>query len=231
MADLPLYIHLVFVSCVATVFGFLYYAVRQARGRYRAFLAFLGMGTWLLLTGWLSIRGFFKVTTSEPPRLLVFVAFVLLVILAIMAFKRTREAIQEMPMATLTYIHLVRIPIEVILWWLFLHGWMPKELTFEGANYDILSGITAVYAALFLVGRKVRPVGAIIWNLLTLGLLFNVVIRAIWTTPYFADPLLPIDINRAVLFFPYTWLPLAVVPAILFCHLAALNKLFSGNTT
>jgi len=32
--------------------------------------------------------------------------------------------------------------------------------------------------------------------------------------------------NIAVLYFPFSWLPTYVVPVVLFCHLAALRKLY-----
>jgi len=59
-----------------------------------------------------------------------------------------------MSLTTLTYVHIVRIPVEIVLWWSFLKGRIPVAITFEGMNFDILSGISAPFTALFLLEKK-----------------------------------------------------------------------------
>ena len=99
-------------------------------------------------------------------------------------------------------------------------------MTFEGRNFDILAGITApiiVWMA-FRKNQINRPL-LITWNLVSLLLLLNIVITAILSiaTPIqqfgFEQP------NRAVLYFPYIWLPAIIFPIVLFTHLASIFQL------
>jgi hypothetical protein len=114
---------------------------------------------------------------------------------------------------------------------LFQHGLLPQEMTFEGRNFDILSGITAVIIAFigFRGGRINRPL-LIVWNLFALALLINIVSVAIlsFPTPFqrfgFEQP------NVGVAYFPFIWLPTIIVPAVLFAHLVALFQLFRRGT-
>ncbi len=42
-----------------------------------------------------------------------------------------------------TFLHTVRLPIEIILFKLYLNKMIPQLMTFEGRNFDIVIGITA----------------------------------------------------------------------------------------
>jgi len=229
MDNLPAFASPVFIGVTVAVYGFMLYAAYWAFGGRRypltwiatAFLAFL------LASGVLAFNGFFYDYLSMPPRLFLFVGPVFLLILALLVLPRSRAALMKMPVTTLTYIHIVRIPVELCLWWLFGAGLVAEEMTFEGANFDILAGISAPFAGVFLVGKKSNNRGAAIaWHLICLGLVLNIVIRAVALTPYFYDGSGGELQNLAVFEFPFIWLPTFVVPAVIFSHLTALLILF-----
>ena len=71
-------------------------------------------------------------------------------------------------------IHIVRIPIEIILYGIALEKLIPIEMTFEGRNFDIIAGITAVilviYNRFFTLNKKI----VLLWNCLALGLILFV---------------------------------------------------------
>lgn len=228
MENIPSYVHLTFMSCVVATFGFIYFAIHQASTNrsnvpvfYTTFCAI-----WIFVISLLSIQGFFQDYVSMPPRLFLGLGVLVLIIIGLMSSAGVRSFLADMPITTLTYIHIIRVPVEIVLWWLYINGAVSEVMTFEGVNYDILSGISAPFAGLFLVGMKSKSrIAAIIWNLLALALLVNIVIRAIMATPYFYNPT-DFDVpNLAVFYFPYVLLPLFIVPAILFCHVASLYKL------
>ena len=132
----------------------------------------------------------------------------------------------EFPITTLHYLHIIRVPVEMVLWWLSVAMVIPEIMTFEGANLDIISGISAPFAAVFMVGARSKSrIGAIIWNLLALGMLFNIVFIAISHTPYFYEATDEVPANVGVFNFPYILLPTFVVPAVFFSHLVSLNQL------
>ncbi len=68
---------------------------------------------------------------------------------------RGRAFIDGFDFKTLIILHAVRIPVEIVLFWLFLHKLMPQLMTIEGRNFDILSGLSApeVYYFAFIKNK------------------------------------------------------------------------------
>ncbi len=231
MTDLPGYISLTFIGCVVATASFLYFGFDKAGRASGKNLNFKVIGVIALLilgVSFLSMSGFLLNFESRPPRLFMILAPILVFTVMLVSLKKTRVVLLKIPISTLTYLHIIRIPVEVVLWWLFLFGKVPEAMTFEGMNYDILSGITAPFAAIFLVGHRVNNrIGAIVWNFAALILLFNIVIRAVLASPYFYSPELFETPNVGVLYFPFILLPAFIVPVVLFCHLVSLIQLFS----
>ena len=232
MESLPIYVSVIFTAVVFTVFGFLFYATYRAfqtPKRFGSTVTSTVLMGWLFITMVLSGKGFF-LDYSSPPRLMFFVAPIGIFIIALLVLPSTRAFVLKMPITTLTYIHLVRVPVEICLWWLFKAELVGEEMTFEGANFDILVGITAPFAGVFLVGKKSHnKFAAIAWNLIGFGLLLNIVIRAIALTPYFYDGSGTEFVNTGLFYVPFIWLPLFVVPAVLFSHLVSLVKLLKKS--
>ncbi|WP_258104272.1 hypothetical protein [Marinoscillum sp. MHG1-6] len=226
MNDIPNHIGLIFIACVIATFGFIYFGVRfSTKKSYLPTLVLTLISFWLLIIGVVTVNGYFLNFDSIPPRLMVFAAINLLIIILLFSLPRSRNFISQIPITTLTHIHIIRVPVEIVLWWLFLEHLVPQELTYEGANFDIISGITAPFAAIFLVGKKRQNrLWAVLWNVAALGLLINIVSRAIMNTPYFISPTAELP-NLAVFYFPFVYLPLFVVPAVLFAHLTSLYQL------
>lgn len=116
----------------------------------------------------------------------------------------------------------------MVLWWLANEGMLDHKLTFEGSNFDILIGITAPFAAIFMLGLKSRSrFAAIVWNFIGILMLINIVTMAVRATPYFYDATVFTQPNMVVFYFPFIWLPGFVVPAVLFSHATALYQLMS----
>ncbi|MEO8588376.1 MAG: hypothetical protein ABI432_03330 [Flavobacteriales bacterium] len=63
------------------------------------------------------------------------------------------------------------------------------------------------------------------WNIACIGLLVNIVARAVLSAPFPFQQLAFDQPNIAVLYFPFVWLPCCVVPLVLLAHLATLRKL------
>ena len=227
---LPFYVNLVFFLTTLLAVWFLVSASRKAgedMAPYRILVFLLPL--WILLTGYLSTTGFYRVPDAMPPRVVAFgvLPSVLLIVIFFIAF---RHFVNRLPLTTLTLLHVVRIPVELVLLWLFQNGQVPIVMTFEGWNFDILSGITApiVFFLAFRNGSINRPL-LIIWNLVALGLLINIVTIAVlsFRSPFqqlaFDQP------NVGVTYLPFIWLPALIVPIVLFAHLAALYKLLRSS--
>ncbi|HTH50675.1 MAG TPA: hypothetical protein VL501_02005 [Pyrinomonadaceae bacterium] len=225
--QLPPYVSIVFILTTALTVGFLLTAVKSVSlDIFPSRLLLFVLPFWIILTGSLAVFGFYAPTDTFPPRVALFgVLPAILFILLNFLFFRTR-LIERLPLRLLTLLHVVRIPVELTLYWLAIGGLVPQVMTFAGRNFDILSGILAV-AVYFLGfrGRQANKGILITFNIVGMLLLVNIVSIAILSmqTPLqqfgFDQP------NRAVLYFPYIWLPTIIVPIVLFSHLAALWQL------
>ncbi len=229
MEDLPQYISITFIAVVLASLGFLFYALHRAVSNDKDFtptMVITFIVVWLFILSTMTFSGFFEDFKSRPPRLFLIILPSLIAILIVTINKNTRAYLLRMPLTTLTYIHIVRVPVEIVLWWLAQNQLVPVALTFEGSNYDILSGLSAPFAGLFFVGlRSKSRIGALVWNVICLILLFNVVIRAIIATPYFYNSEVFEVPNLAVFVFPFVLLPGFVVPVVLFSHVVSMINL------
>lgn len=229
MENIPNYVAATFIAIVVSVLAFLTYAVGVAspgKKNLTTSIVITVLLGWIFLVSVQTFNGFF-LDFSSPPRLMIYIGICLLAIILLFVFPKTRAVLGDMPITTLHYLHIIRVPVEMVLWWLSVWAMIPTELTFEGSNFDIISGISAPFAAVFMVGtRSKSKIGAIIWNLLALGFLLNIVFRAISMTPYFYEPLIGgTPANQGVFYFPYVLLPTFVVPAVLFCHVVSIYQL------
>ena len=231
MDQLPPYVSIVFILTTFLTVGFLLTSVKAVSLEiFPSRLLVFVLPFWIILTGSLAVTGFYDVPGLFPPRIAVLGVFpAVLFVFANLIFFR-KSLIDKLPLRLLTLLHIVRIPVELTLYWLFIGGLVPQVMTFTGRNYDILSGILAlaVYFLGFAAGRANKWL-LIAFNVIGLGLLANIVITAILSLEGpiqrfgFDQP------NRAVLYFPYIWLPAIVVPIVLFSHLAALYRLATNR--
>lgn len=151
-------------------------------------------------------------------------------IILLFSTAKGKSVIGQFEAGWLTWLHIVRIPVEIVLFWLFIYKQVPQLITFEGKNFDIISGITAIVVAYLGYQKMQLRKGLLLaWNIVCLGLLFNVVIRAILSAPFpfqqfgFEQP------NIAILYFPFVLLPGLIVPLVLFSHLVCIRKLINGS--
>jgi hypothetical protein len=231
--DLPFYVTAVFVLTTLLTIGFLFYSFRGIRppGIPSNIAAFL-LPFWLIVTAFFAINGTYAQFGTFPPKVFLLGVFPAIATILVYFLFFRRSFIERLSLRALTWLHIVRIPVEFVLLWLFQYGLVPQIMTFEGRGFDILSGLSApIVALLAFRGGKTNRVLLIVWNLIALGLLVNIVIIALLSFPSpiqrfgFEQP------NVGVAYFPFIWLPAIIVPVVLFAHLAALWKLFRGQTS
>lgn len=231
MESFPAYISITFMLTTFLCVGILFYGIKTSvLNSVAAKVVVFLIGFWLLFTAILARGGFYEFTDTFPPRVILFgVIPANLVIISLFVVSRS-SFIEKLPLRTLTILHVIRIPVEIVLYWLFHEKYIPQAMTFEGTNFDILCGITApiVYLIAFRARTVNRPV-LIVWNLIALGLLANIVITAALAFPSPMQQIAFDQPNRAIMYFPLIWLPAIVVPIVLFSHLASLWKLFNGK--
>lgn len=188
--------------------------------------------TRVLLLAWLAVQaviatsGFYTNTSAMPPRFVLALLPPLIGIAALFFTKGGHRYLDALDPAALTLVHIVRVPVELVLYALFTCKTIPSGMTFAGANFDIIAGLTAPLVWWF--GYKRRTLGRrwlIAWNLACIALLANIVGRAVLSAPFPFQQLAFDQPNIAIFYFPFVWLPCCVVPLVLLAHLATLRNL------
>jgi len=220
MENLPAYVKVVFaLTTLLTAFLF-YKATRDSK------LTLTILLVWLAFQSLMGLSGFYAVTDTIPPRFLLLIGPPLLFILGLFLTSSGKTYLDQLNLKTLTILHIIRIPVEIVLFWLFLHKGVPQLMTFEGRNFDILSGITAPILYYFGFTNNLPKTKILIaWNIVCLGLLINIVANAALSVPSPFQKFAFDQPNVGVLFFPFIWLPGCVVPLVLLSHLASLRQL------
>lgn len=231
--NLPAYVSITFILTTFLTVGFFLYAIRSTVFEtIPAKIIVAVTAFWLIFQVVVAMSGFYQVTGIFPPRIVLFAVLpALLLIIAYFLFFRS-TFIERLPLRALTLLHIIRVPVEIVLLWLFQNRMVPEVMTFEGRNFDILSGITApIIVWLAFRGGKVNRPLLVVWNLLALGLLVNIVTTAILAFPSPMQQLAFDQPNVAITYFPFNWLPAVVVPIVLFSHLASLWKLVTNKVS
>lgn len=222
MPHIPVLLSVAFGLTTALAVWLFYRAVPR-----RGPVVVAGLASWLLLQGALAISGFFYAQPHAlPPRLLLALGPPVLVVLLLVATAKGRHRLIQLRPEALTVFHVVRVPVELVLFGLAQYRAVPVLMTFEGRNWDILTGLTApVLYYLVFRWRRLGRRALLVWNLLGLGLLVNIVGHAVLALPSPVQQLAFEQPNVAVLHFPFVWLPACVVPLALVAHLAVLLRL------
>jgi hypothetical protein len=195
-------------------------------------LVFIGLCIWLAIQAVFSLNHVYNTDTNAfPPKIfLLGILPTILAILILFSTARGRQFIDSLPLKNLTYLHVVRLPVELVLFWLFLNRAVPQLMTFEGRNFDIIAGISAPIIAYFgFVKAKLSRRTILVWNFICLGLLANIVVNALFSAPSLFQKFAFEQPNIAILYFPFSWLPTFIVPMVLFSHLVAIRGVLRGK--
>jgi hypothetical protein len=180
---------------------------------------------WLALQSVLGLSGFYQVTNNVPPRFIFLLAPPVLLIIGLLFHPKGKHFLDTLDNKTLTLLHLVRIPVELLLYGLMLHKAVPELMTFEGRNFDVLSGLSAPVIYYFgFIKKTISPKMILAWNIICLGLLLNIVSLAVLSGPFPFQQFAFDQPNIALLYFPFVWLPCCIVPLVLLSHLAAIRN-------
>jgi hypothetical protein len=221
LMNIPIYISLLFALITFLSVWIFYKAANESR------IALIILSGWLFLQGLLTFSGFYLKTDNAPPRFLLLL-FPPLIFIAFLFFsKRGKLFLDQLNQKYLVLLHIIRIPVELILYLLFLHHAVPLIMTFEGWNYDIYSGITApiIYYIVFKSSIAGKKTMLLIWNFICLCLLINIVAIAILSAPFAFQQFAFEQPNIALLYFPFSWLACCIVPLVLLSHLTAIRQL------
>lgn len=224
IASVPVYVNILFILTTALAGWFFLKANPKTSA------LSIALVVWLVIQAFLAETGYYQQTYSLPPRILVAVGPPVLLIIACLVTRMGRHYMDQLDARLLTWLHSIRMLVELVLFLLMTERLIPKGMTFEGRNLDILSGLSAPFIAYFGYHRKKLPkVVLVSWNILCILLLLNVVFYGLLSAPYPFQQFSIEQPNVAVLYFPFIWLPSFIVPVVLFSHLTCLRQLLKAN--
>lgn len=212
-----------FVAVVAFVFlafmAFFARAYRDRPGRMQIVAsAGFGMALWMVICAALAHFGVISEFMGSPKVMGYFFA-TNAVALALALSPAGRTLVDAVPIAWLVGFQVFRLPLELVLHSWYDQGTLPVQMTYEGHNLDIATGILALLCGAALrfgeLSRKVRRGLVLAFNVVGTGLLVMVGSIAARSTPgpvrtYLEDP--PVLLAAYV---PYTWIvPMCVGGAL-----------------
>ena len=233
LQQLPLYLTVGFVLTTLLAIVMVILVIKtsskpMSAGAVRALI--VAIFIWLAAQAVLSICGIYTdYPKSTPPTIILCgVLPALIALVLIFNARKGKLFVDRTSMQMLAYLHVIRIPVELLLYGLFLNGVVPELMTFEGRNLDILAGLTAPLVGFFGISQnRMGKASLLIWNFVCLGLLLNIVVNAILSAPSPFQQFAFDQPNVAILNFPFSWLPSFIVPLVLFAHFAAIRKLLN----
>lgn len=224
MDKLPLYIYLVFGLTVFSAILLFYKATNYSK----SFVTIVFI--WIVFQTVISLIGFYKIANTIPPRFGLLIIPPLILTIIMFNTKKGKQFIDSLNIKTLTLFHTLRIPVELVLFWLFVNKTVPELMTFEGRNFDIVSGISAPIIFYFgFVKKELTKSILLIWNFICMVLLLNIAFNAILSLPSLFQQFAFDQPNIAILHFPFVLLPAVLVPLVLFSHLVIIRQLLSNK--
>lgn len=220
MENLRLFTAILFVSTTAFALAGFRRAFTKPSTGFRIILI------WTLAQGLLGITGFYLHPHSFPPPILLLLLPPVFCLIILFTTAGGQYFTRQLNPGLLTRFHMVRIPVEMVLYLLYLGHQVPEIMTFAGGNYDIISGLTAPFIYYYgYVKKSLSRIALLCWNFICLGLLLNIIVRAVLSTPSPFQTFAFDHPNIAILHFPYNWLPSVIVPLVLFSHLVCIRSL------
>lgn len=222
---LPNWIEILFLGIWLVTIVLFYYS----NGKPKKLTALLII--WSVINSILAYTGFYNDTVFIPPRFaLVLVPSITLPVYGLLA-KQRNWIYEQRNTKISTFLHAIRLPIEVVLLELFIHKMVPELMTFEGRNFDIIIGASTPIIGFLFLKNMISKKGLLIWNVIGLlfvtFILFNGLLSA--ELPFqqfgFEQP------NKAVMYFPFVLLPAVIVPIVIWTHLSDIIKLLKEIKT
>jgi hypothetical protein len=219
MQNLPDYLAPLFL--VTTVLSIILFVQATPSKLYTMVFLFVWAAVWYFVAK----NGFFLDTQAMPPRVIFMMAPVVLVMIGMFVTKPGKRYIDALDLKKLTILHIIRLPVEIVLMLLAIYRTIPELLTFEGRNFDIIMGLTALPMAWLIFTKGKNRKLLLWWNILGVILLLNVVIHGVLSLPLPFQQFAMEQPNRAMLYAPFNLLPGVVVPIVVLSQLAAIRQL------
>lgn len=149
---LPNWINVLFLLTTGITILLFYFA----NGRKKSLLVLLI--AWSIIQSALALSGFYQTTNTFPPRFIfVLLPTTILIVVGLLP-KYKKRLVANRNRALSAFLHTIRIPVEIVLLYLFINKMVPELMTFEGRNFDILAGLSASIFPFVLLPAVIVPI-------------------------------------------------------------------------
>ena len=162
---------------------------------------------------------------ARPPHFLLFMFPTFAATVALALSGTGARLAERVGWAGLIGFQVFRAPVEWVLFALYRAGEAPVQMTFEGWNFDVLTGLSAPLIAWLATRGTIARRAILVWNVAGLALLANIAAIAVLSTPTPLRAFWNEPANTFVAHWPWIWLPSFLVQAALLSHLLAFRKL------
>lgn len=199
----------------------------------RSRIALTGFGIigWLTYVFILAHSGILK-DLSLPPRFPLLLIIPLFIFTGVFLYaKRRSPVLHAIPRSWPIYFQSFRIAVESLFVSTVAIGYLHKEVTIEGYNYDMLFGISAIVIGLLVFQLKVLPKKALLaWNYMGILVLASVIF--LFTTTVFFPVLWGYEssfVPTEFLDFPYILVAAYLMPLAVFMHILSIIQLKASS--
>lgn len=231
--EIPLYISGLIIVIVIILLYSIYYTLNFAltksdskRKNLVIITTFVFILGWLAFSSVIAFNGILTDFSSVPPKIFIIVLPATLIVIYISLSTNVNKLLTVIPAQWLIYIQSFRILMELALWLLYIKNIIPVQMTFEGVNYDILVGLSALLVGYYSLSINKWPrIIALLWNFAGFLLVTNIFIVAFLSTPsplrqFFNEPA-----NTVVAYFPFVWIPAFIVPFAYLVHILSIKQI------
>lgn len=183
---------------------------------------------WLSWVGFLGLSGRLADLTLRPPAIAYIVAPLMAFMLMVLATRWGGTFSMRFPIRLLLGAQVFRVAVEILLHLLWQDGQIPRMLTWDGANFDVVIGLTAPLAAWVVIRLRAGLWLAQAWTVAGLLMLANVVVRSVLTAPGPLQLVVTEVPNLLPGQFPYVYLVGFLAPLALLLHLMAIRTWFGS---
>lgn len=185
----------------------------------------LGILAWLTFITIASLSGFLM-HFGLPPRMIMVLMIPLILMLWLSLSGRLDTLLTAIPPHQILYFQSFRIAVEVLLLGMVTAQLLPVQMSWEGMNYDVLSGVLGLVAGFVVSRSKEVPLGIMLgYNIIGMLLLLTIVTIAILSMPtairYFQNE----PSNTIVATFPFVYLPGVLVVLAYSLHILSFRQI------
>lgn len=149
----------------------------------------------------------------------------------IMYLLRTKTVYNNRNIRWSTALHIVRFPVELLLFQLAIREWLPMEMTYKGWNFDIIPGITAILLVVWMHYKTINRQFLIGWNIIGVCLVLFVFINGVLSQEMLYQRYGYAVPNKGIAYFPIILLAGVIVPVVVYTHISDIILLVKRKAT